>query len=320
VLKMAIPPGSVFKPVTAAALLETGAVEAEEPFLCRGYLHQPERWRCAFYSRHAFGHGQVTLGDALCESCNVYFFHHAGRLGPGPLTDWARRFGFGRATGIDLAEESAGALPTPSTMGEVEGRTWRAEDTRALAIGQGSLEATPLQVVRMIAAVANDGRLVTPHVVSGLRPSKPEEAPVRISSPRGIPGLRRSTLATIRHGLRRVVADVRGTAHGALELDSIAIAAKTGTAETGPGHAAHAWLAGYVPADEPRVAFVVVLEHSGEAAESAGPVAKGLVRRMEEMGYFHDSHGTTELAARPGRRVSGATGGRPETGGWRRKE
>jgi len=293
VLKMAIPPGSAFKPVAAVALVEAATVSDDEPFFCRGYLDHPDRWRCAIYTRHAVGHGEMTLVDALSESCNIYFFHHAARLGPEPLTDWASRFGFGRPTGVDLAHEASGTLPAPDTAG----------DTKALSIGQGALETTPLQVVRMMAAIANGGRLVTPHLVSRLElpvraeRSRIDDDPIRIPPPQPIWGLRASTLGTIREGLRRVVADVRGTAHGTVHLDSIAIAAKTGTAQTGPGHADHAWLAGYVPADKPTLAFVVVLEHAGSAAETAGPVAKRLVLQMHELGYFDEPQRAGDLAA-----------------------
>jgi penicillin-binding protein 2 len=298
VAKMALPPGSVFKPITAVALLEAATVAPDDKLLCRGYLHQPDRWRCAIYTRHSVGHGEMTLGDALAESCNVYFFHHADRLGPDPLTSWASRFGLGQPTGVDLPGEAPGRLPTPNTIRQIEGHAWRTGDTRLLSVGQGSLQVTPLQVVRMMAAIANGGRLVTPHLVSRL--GLPELAdglsaadlsdsagdPIHVEPPRPIPGLHASTLAEIREGLQRVVADRGGTAHGTVHLESIAIAGKTGTAETGPGRAEHAWFAGYVPADRPKLAFVVVLEHAGDAAQAAGPVAKRLVRQMQELGYF----------------------------------
>lgn len=295
VSKMAIPPGSVFKTLSAVALLETSAVDPEEAFFCQGYLHQPDRQRCAVYRRQGIGHGDLTLGDALAVSCNVYFFHHCGRLGPEPLVDWARRFGFGRPTGVDLPDEAAGAVPTPAGDYPPEGDGRRTGDAELLAIGQGALTATPLQAVCMMAAVANGGQLVTPHVVSRLGlPELAQDAsagdaaddPIRIRPPRPIAGLREETLATVREGLKRVVADPRGTAHGTVYLDSIAIAGKTGTAETGGGRADHAWFAGYLPAERPKLALVVVLEHSGDAATAAGPVAKRLVLRMQQLGML----------------------------------
>ena len=295
--KMAIPPGSVFKVVSAAALLESSAVSPGETFFCQGYLHSPDRQRCTIYKHHGIGHGDVTLSDALCVSCNVYFFHRAERLGWMQLVDWSLAFGLAQPTGVDLPDEAAGMVPTPATIRELEGHGWRPGDTESLAIGQGSLQATPLQVVRVMAAVANGGYLVTPHLVSRLGLSElPDDRstadlsatsddPIRIPPPRPIAGLKPSTLAAIREGLDRVVSDPEGTAHGTTLLESVAIAGKTGTAETGEDRAEHAWFAGYVPADRPELAFVVALEHSGNAAEAACPVAKRLVMRMQQIGY-----------------------------------
>ncbi|MEE8451538.1 MAG: penicillin-binding transpeptidase domain-containing protein, partial [Thermoguttaceae bacterium] len=285
-VRMAIPPGSVFKAITAVALLEAAEFDPPDfdpdaPFFCQGYLHEPDRQRCAIYRRHGVGHDDVTLSDALAVSCNVYFFDHAGRLGPEPLADWARRFGFGQRTGIDLPSEAAAVVPDPTNG-------WRPGDTQSLAIGQGSLTATPMQVVRMIGAVANGGRLVTPHVVSrlGLAEGADSAEPIRIPPPRPIAGLHAETLAAVREGLQRVVADPIGTAHGTVHLESIAIAGKTGTAETGGGRADHAWFAGYAPAEHPRLAIVVVLEHSGNAATAAGPIVKALVGQMQKLGLL----------------------------------
>ena len=314
--KMAIPPGSVFKTVGAAALLESAAVDPDERFFCRGYLHDPDRWRCAIYVRHGVGHGEMTLTDALAESCNVYFFHHLGRLGSEPLVKWASRFGFGSATGLDLPGESSGTLPTPANIRRLEGHAWRAADTQLLAIGQGSLSATPLQVVRMMAAVANGGLLVTPHVVRALglpalddgrsatELDDPADDPIQVAPPRPIPGLSEATLSAIREGLERVVSDPCGTAYSTVRLDSVRIAGKTGTAQTGPGRDDHAWFAGYVPADKPKLALVVVLEHAGDAAEAAGPVTQRLVRQMQELGYL-DTPQPSRVAGGP---TSTATG------------
>ncbi len=295
--KMAIPPGSVFKTLSAVALLETSAVEPDEAFFCQGYLHRPDRQRCAIYRRLGIGHGELTLCGALAQSCNVYFFHHGGRLGPEPLVDWARRFGFGRPTGVDLPDEAAGTVPTPAGTGDPEGHPGRTGDAQLLAIGQGPLTATPLQVVRMMAAVANGGKLVTPHLVSrlGLSAEKrgrssslsdQKKSCVPFFPPQPIPGLRPETLQAVREGLRRAVSDPRGTAHGTVRLDSIAVAGKTGTAETGGGRGDHAWFAGYVPAEQPKLAFVVVLEHAGDGATAAGPVAKRLVLKMQLLGML----------------------------------
>ncbi len=283
-MQMALPPGSVFKIISACALL-AGGVDPRAPVDCQGYLHQPEALRCAVFRKYGIGHGPVTLTEALARSCNVYFFHHAEQLGAAPLVDWAQRMGLGAACGIDLPGEAAGGLPHENASNSPR------LDPRPLAIGQGAITATPLQIVRLLAAVANDGQLVTPHIAErcALSSDRQFDDPIQTPTPRAIPKLTDRTLAAIRKGLRQVVADDQGTAHATVDTNEVAIAGKTGTAETGGGRPDHAWFAGYAPADEPRVAFVVVLEHAGDAAISVGPVAKLLVERMDQIGYFSRS-------------------------------
>jgi penicillin-binding protein 2 len=278
-VQMALPPGSVFKIISAAALLDSG-VNPLAPVDCEGYLHQPDALRCAIYRHFGIGHGPVTLADALARSCNVYFFHYAEQVGAGPLVDWGRRFGLGSVAGIDLPAEVHGAFPTDGTK-----NTPPADDPRLIAIGQGPVTTTPLQVARIMAAVANGGYLVRPYVVRRGSSNRPEKG-VRAAAPAPIPGLNPAMLAVIRNGLRQAVADDEGTAHATVDIDQVAIAGKTGTAEVGGHLPEHAWFAGFVPADRPQVALVVVLEHAGEAATAAGPVVQHLVKRMCDLGYF----------------------------------
>ncbi len=182
--QMALPPGSVFKVLTSVALLHSPGFDPRKPWDCQGYLQTPDRRRCMLYRRQGIGHGPVVLVDALAQSCNTYFFHHAAELGPAPLMDWGRRFGFGERTSVDLPEEASGHLPTfasPAIVNKGSRETSSrdrpddnqptsalAEEAESLAIGQGALTATPLQVVRMMAAIANGGQLVTPHFAERL--------------------------------------------------------------------------------------------------------------------------------------------------------
>jgi penicillin-binding protein 2 len=284
-IQMALPPGSVFKTITAVALLESAGLDPAAAIYCRGYLKQPDRQRCAIYVRHGTGHGDVTLAEALAESCNVYFFRHAENLSPQTLADWAERFGFGRQTLIDLPGEARGTVPAPDSIRRLEGHDWRTADTQTMSIGQGSLTATPLQVVRMMAALANGGLLVAPHVVR-------QDASLAGHAPlpaRPVPGLTDSTVTAIRAGLLRTVTDTEGTAHDSLFLSEVSVAGKTGTAVITEGQPEHAWFAGYIPADRPRYAMVVVLERAGNASTSACPVAKRLVLRMLELGLLEAS-------------------------------
>lgn len=281
-VRMAIPPGSVFKPLVALALLESGAIDPQAAFRCQGFWEDPDRLRCMLFRQHGIGHGDVTLAEALVQSCNVYFFEHAIALGAAPLVSWSDKFGFGATSGIELPDEAAGQLPAVEQLRELR-------ELQSMAIGQGELTATPLQIARMYAAIANGGYLLTPRITrdgtdSGSRYHSTSGSPLSESA--RIAGLTPTALATVREALRRVVDDPNGTAYATVRLTSVAIAGKTGTAETGSGQQDHAWFAGYVPAESPRVAFVVVLEHGGSGAAVAGALARGLVQRMQQLGYF----------------------------------
>jgi penicillin-binding protein 2 len=290
-LKMAIPPGSVFKTLTSIALLESGTVAPDQPFECRGYWQRPDRQRCLIFKQHGIGHGQVDLRTALATSCNVYFFHFANELGPESLIDWTLRCGFGQRTGIDLPGEMRGFVPTPANVGSWSKERWSRADTQALAIGQSALAVTPLQIARLMAAVANGGRLVTPRVATGLALSESpadatDESVIVPGEQRPIEGVHASTLKAVRAGLEAVVNDPQGTAHKTADDPTVSLAGKTGTAETGAGHGDHAWFAGYAPADRPQVAFVVVLEHAGSGSETAAPIAKRLVLELARRGLL----------------------------------
>ncbi|MEX2286986.1 MAG: penicillin-binding transpeptidase domain-containing protein [Planctomycetaceae bacterium] len=295
--RMTLPPGSVFKPLSAIALLESGKVDPDAAIECHGYLGtNPNHFRCY----HSLSHGPTTLSDALCRSCNVYFFTAADQIGPEGLVDWARRFGFGQPTGIDLPGEQAGNLPSPPSQSAEPGtrqKPWYSGDTRGLAIGQSQLTVTPIQIVRLLATIANDGYLVTPRVVHDYGTPLHESSgndPSQHGKANRVFGLSNGSLERVREGLVKVVADPRGTGYKTVRMKEIAIAGKTGTAETGGGRPDHAWFAGYVPADSPRYAFVVVLEYAGSGGKTAGPVAHDTVRALLDQGLLE----TTQLTRR----------------------
>jgi penicillin-binding protein 2 len=290
VTQMAIPPGSVFKTLTTIAGLEERVISSNEPIYCRGYFKVPTKHRCYVFRHRGYGHGDMTLTAAISHSCNVYFYNVGERLGPDRLAFWSRRMGFGQPTGIDLPGESSGNVPEPGTAEaiqlarynaeQVESASrpvWHSGETLNFAIGQSTLAVTPLQIVRLTAAIANGGELVTPHVVRTIRQSGQvnDVAPVASKLRDRIP-LRTGTLQHLREGMEQVVA--RGTGRR-VRIDEVTVAGKTGTAETGQG-SDHAWFTGFVPADSPQVAFVVVLEHGGSGGAEAGPLAKKLIERM----------------------------------------
>ena len=234
--KMALPPGSVFKIISAVAAIESGKMPAH--FQCQGYLDHPDQHRCLTFLHQGVGHGDVTLADALCRSCNVYFFTAARRMGPQMLVDWSRKFGIGQPTGIDLPSESAGHLPAPDEVPAPGTRKpkWKPGETLGLSIGQASLEVTPLQMLRAMAVFANDGMLLTPHLAADSGPAMLDESgSIRIrvpdNEPQLIDGLHRETLERIREGLEMVVHHPRGTGYKNVRMKEVSIAGKTGTAQ-----------------------------------------------------------------------------------------
>jgi penicillin-binding protein 2 len=283
-IQMALPPGSVFKVVSAAALLESRRIDPDARFDCHGYLDKPNHFRCLIFAQQGVGHGPVDLTDAISRSCNVYFFHAAGVIGPQPIVEWAGQFGLGRPTGIDLPFERSGNLPEPDATGDARQPSkskWHIADTRALAIGQSTVTVTPLQIARMMAAVANGGYLVTPYVARKAGPQlADDETEPAFARRTPIPALSEKTLARIRAALAKAVADPAGTGYKTVHTAAISISGKSGTAQVGRGQADHAWFAGYAPAEQPRIAFAVVLEHAGSGGKAAGPVARQLVEAL----------------------------------------
>ncbi len=279
VTSMALPPGSVMKPFTAVAALESRVIDPDAPFDCQGYLKTPDEHRCLIFRLYGSGHGDVTMSRAMAQSCNVYFFAAAQKMRFQKLRAWCDQFGFGQPTGVDLPFEQSGNVPGSAVSRDADNRMER--ETLGLAIGQSSLATTPLQIVRGMAAIANGGWLVTPHVVSPdgtARTMRDIDDRPRNTSRRRIPGVSAESLERVREGLKAVVQEPYGTGFKTVRLEEVAIAGKTGTAETAPGQQDHAWFAGYFPADAPKFAFVVVLEHGGSGSRAAGIVARELVR------------------------------------------
>jgi len=367
-----LPPGSIMKILTSAAALEAGAITPESAVFCNGYLHTRKAFKCNGY------HAEIGLKAALARSCNVFFYKAGEALGEGPMTAWARAFGLGRATGIDLPGERRGLVPstawkreryesqrrrveagvkardraaheallaalTPGLPGLLAAeaaarelsrrearlaqareylvrtrndRAWTPGDDRNTAIGQGNLLVTPLQMARLAAAIASNGKLFRPKLFLGAEAtaqaapgaSAPTATAQALASespagdaaepdPDATPdplrtlvevcdtaemAVRPSTWEAVRAGMLACVNANGGTAHksGLMEFKA---AAKTGTAEAPGG--SHAWIAGYAPAAAPEVAFAIVIEfvadglHGGDVA---GPAAARVLAAYEE--------------------------------------
>ena len=263
------PMGSVFKIVTATAALELGLVHANSWFYCPGYYALGSR---IFHDHEE--HGALNFVEGIAKSCNVVFWTLARPVGPENLAKYSRMFDLGQTTGIDLLQESAGVIPDPDWKQRVWQQQWFPGDTLNTAVGQGFVLATPMQVARLLAAVANGGTLVTPHLVT--RISSPEgRLLLRLAPPpSGQIHLSAGTLGVLRAGLEAVV--TRGTAVS-IQIPGLTVAGKTGTAENPHGRP-HAWFAGYAPIDHPTLVIVALVENVGYGAEFAVPIAQRVLQ------------------------------------------
>lgn len=265
-LQAVLPPGSTFKPITALAALAEEDITPSTQFYCSGKLRVGDRtYRCTS------SHHQIGLEEALEHSCNIYFYEVAKRLQEGSLEKKARTFGLGEKTGIDLPFEQTGLVSLARSLGK----------RLNLSIGQGELLVTPLQMTRMMASIANGGRLVKPHLLKKVVSLEEDLRWGKNSQKKDSIDVNPEHLRLLRNALRKVV--ISGTAKGT-GLDALDVAGKTGTSQTGSAGLYHAWFLGYMPYDNPRYCFCVVVEdttqHGGEiAAPIAQQIAQGLFHR-----------------------------------------
>jgi len=273
-------PGSVFKIVMAAAGLSEGIIGPEETVWCGGSTKiYNRRWRCWKQA----GHGHVSLHRALKESCDVYFYHLGQELGITRIADYSRQLGLGQPTGIDLMGEREGLVPDPAWSERQRGTPWYPGETISVAIGQGPVLVTPLQIAALMASVASGGYRVTPHVAADARADERQQLSVE-------PWI----FERIGEALWSVVNDQRGTGSAA-RVPGIEVAGKTGTVqvvaqktwikseELPYEQRDHAWFASYATAGDKQLVVVVLVEHGGHGSTAAAPLAK----RLYEI-YFRD--------------------------------
>lgn len=252
-------PGSIVKPIFAAAALEEGVIDPEKEILSTGQLVVPNPYDASKPSifRDWRAHGYTDMRRAIAVSSDVYFYTIGGGfesqrgLGIAKLDEYARRFGLGSISGIPLIGEAAGVIPTPEWKAEVfgEDEPWRLGDTYITAIGQFGFQITPLQAARYAAAIANGGDLMEPQLVKGANPA--------FSSV----GVKDKHLEVVREGMRASV--VEGGTAAALNIGGISISGKTGTAEIGDRKQfMNSWVIGFWPSENPQYAFATVLERA----------------------------------------------------------
>jgi len=267
-------PGSVFKVVMAVAGLEERVITPATTVYCPGYL---SIYNTVFRCNRVTGHGVVDLQLALTHSCNVYFYQLGVRLEIERIARYARRLGLGSATGIDLPHEVPGLIPDTAWKQRILKQPWYPGETVSVAIGQGQVTTTTLQLARLAAVIANGGKLVRPHLAR-----LADTTPVDL-------GLRPETIEAVKAGMSGVV-NAPGTGWRA-RLGDVEVAGKTGSAQVvsharltrgnaTQGMQPHGWFIAFAPAKNPRIALAVIVEHGGSGGEAAAPVAHKILARF----------------------------------------
>ncbi|MGQ9745058.1 MAG: penicillin-binding protein 2 [Dissulfurimicrobium sp.] len=280
-------PGSTFKIVEAAAALQEGVINENTCFFCPGHFKFGNRdYRC--WNEH--GHGSTNLYRALVESCDVYFYNVGLKLGIDRIARYAKAFGLGEKTGIDLPNEAQGTIASSEWKKKRFKDKWHEGETLSISIGQGYNNVTPIQMARLIAAVANGGILYRPKYIEKIIEPNGAVKSTFKRDPQGRIPVTRTNLQLIQHGLIGVVQDDRGTAKSC-RINGITIAGKTGTAQVIRQskrkqdekmewkYRDHAWFVAYAPAEAPQLAIAVVIEHGGHGGSAAAPVAKAIIER-----------------------------------------
>ena len=273
------PPGSVFKLVVASAGLAEGKINLATKVNCPGGLKFGNKfYRCW----KKYGHGWVDVERAIAESCDTFFYQLGLKLGNALISKYAKLFGLGRKTGIDIPGEKRGLVPTKEWKKRALKEPWYPGETLSYAIGQGYLLVTPIQLAVVASAFANGGYLVKPHLNYYEKPVKK-----RIPVPKRV-------IQVVRKAMLEVVENKKGTAYWTARIKGVKIAGKTGTAQvvsskveekykkghkiTVKKYSEHAWFVAFAPYEKPVIAVAVVVEHGGHGSSAAAPIAREIIK------------------------------------------
>jgi len=271
-------PGSVFKIVMATAMYETKAVPESFSVFCPGYgTFYGRQFKCWVYWSHKPAHGTVDIHKAVNQSCDIFFYTLGPRLGIDRISYFASKFGLGRRTGIDLPSEETGLMPSEEWVQRVFHRKWYPGETVSVAIGQGAVTSTPLQLARTIGGIASGGAFMQPHMLKDAPNVGEEKFP-----------LSDSTVEKITDDMYGVIN--KGGTGAALKLQDIEFSGKSGTAQV-IGYTTrdrfakqkkfldNAWFVGYAPRRNPEIVVSVLVQESGKhGGEAAGPVARDIIK------------------------------------------
>lgn len=272
-----ITPGSVYKVVTALAALSENKTTPWEIFETTGRDYVYPQKTCWILAQGR-NHGRINIAEALRDSCNIVFYEIGRRVGIDSLHRWSRLLGFGEKTGLNIyPPEASGLVPSrewkQANFKRADQQIWYPIETLDVAIGQGAVLTTPLQMAVAYAAIANGGVFYEPYLVQAILKPTGEIAEVFSPVIKRRVDFKPQALAAVRDGLRRVI--THGTARNVFADFPMPVAGKTGTAELGKSTSdVHGWFACYAPADNPEVVVVVAMERGGGGSGSAAPVAR----------------------------------------------
>lgn len=272
------PPGSTYKIVAALAALQEGLITPAWSANCPGYF---KIGRKTIHCWNKAGHGTVNLYDAIRGSCNVYFYKLGLKIGLDFWEKYSRLFGFGALTGIDLPNESKGLVPSKAFFDRRYGiHGWTRGNLANLAIGQGELLVTPLQLAQFAMILANKGAYYKPHLVDYMYDYATKDT-IRVkSAAQKVPNISGINFDAVREGMRRVVDGGTGWLG---KVPGIEMAGKTGSAQN-PHGKSHAWFMTFAPLDTPRIAIAVIVENGGGGGAVAAPIAR---KFMEKYFFGH---------------------------------
>jgi penicillin-binding protein 2 len=298
-------PGSAFKPFLAYGALAKGLVDPNMRIFCPGHATFYGR---EFHCHKKGGHGWVSLRDAIKVSCDVYFYNLGKKLGIDHISEIAGSFGFGSPTGVDLAFEKSGLVPSEEWARARRGSRWYPSETISVAIGQGPVLVTSMQVARALAGLVEGGRLPTPHLFySSQDPRTGSQLRYKAEFRQGL-AISPEKLQIVRNGMWAVVNEPGGTAFGS-RVTGLEMGGKTGTAQVVGREANiragadrkklqdHAWFAGFGPVENPKMVVVVFVENGGHGSLAAAPLARAL---------FEARFGVGPAAPRPAPSVQAA--------------
>jgi penicillin-binding protein 2 len=268
-------PGSVFKPLVAIAALQEGSIDKNFVFTDPGVItvsgFSYTNW---YFTEYGRTEGTISLVRAIARSADTFFYKIGEMVGPEAIAKWAEKFGLNKKTGIDIAGEVEGLIPTPEWKEETKKEAWFLGNTYHMSIGQGDVSLTPLEVNTYISTIANGGVLCRPGFLI-------TQSPVCSNLE-----IKKGNLDLVKEGMKEACSS-GGTAYTFFDFAQkhagVEVACKTGTAEVETDGTPHAWFTLFAPADDPRVVATVLIEKGGEGSSVAGPIARKIMDY-----YFND--------------------------------